>query len=53
MTEHPQQIAICEMSPDGTQVYVRMIYKDGAIIEGWHEARQMMARAAELRQTME
>lgn len=45
MTEHPAQIEICETSPDGQQIYVRMKYKDGAIIEGWHNAKQMRAWA--------
>ena len=49
MTEHPKQMEICEMSPDGQQVYVRIRFADGAVIEGWHEARQMMAKAAEQR----
>lgn len=49
MTEHPSQMVICEISPDGKHVYVRMKFKDGAIIEGWHDARQMMAKVAEQR----
>ncbi len=40
--EAPTHIEICEISPDGTQIYIRTQWADGTIVEGWQDCTRIM-----------